>query len=189
MRPARIRWAPCQEAGAGQQTATGLARAWAAARRRSIGRRDSRLRHRLGRRPRKGSYRESARPGSQGGDPRAQPVPAHRAGRSGGLRYRRSRRGLVQRRGDSRRRRPGEPARGTWTRWSTMPRVCTGTQILAVNVIAPYLLTALIGRPARLVYLSSGMRHGGRARHPGPPRPPRQAQDSGLSAGAAAQRM
>jgi len=27
MRPARIRWAPCQEAGAGQQTATGLARA------------------------------------------------------------------------------------------------------------------------------------------------------------------
>jgi hypothetical protein len=33
------------------------------------------------------------------------------------------------------------------------------------------------------------MRHDGRARHPGPPRPPRQAQNSGLSAGAAAQRM
>jgi NAD(P)-dependent dehydrogenase (short-subunit alcohol dehydrogenase family) len=41
--------------------------------------------------------------------------------------------------------------------------VYTGPQILAVNVIAPYLLTALIGRPARLVYLSSGMHRGGRA--------------------------
>jgi NAD(P)-dependent dehydrogenase (short-subunit alcohol dehydrogenase family) len=33
--------------------------------------------------------------------------------------------------------------------------------VLAVNVLAPYLLTALIERPARLVYLSSGMHHGG----------------------------
>jgi NAD(P)-dependent dehydrogenase (short-subunit alcohol dehydrogenase family) len=41
--------------------------------------------------------------------------------------------------------------------------VYTGPQILSVNVIAPYLLTALIGRPARLVYLSSGMHRGGRA--------------------------
>ena len=32
---------------------------------------------------------------------------------------------------------------------------------LAVNTLAPYLLTALIGRPGRLVYLSSGMHHGG----------------------------
>ena len=32
---------------------------------------------------------------------------------------------------------------------------------LAVNTLAPYLLTALIGRPDRLVYLSSGMHHGG----------------------------
>ena len=31
----------------------------------------------------------------------------------------------------------------------------------AVNVLAPYLLTALMGRPDRLVYLSSGMHHGG----------------------------
>jgi NAD(P)-dependent dehydrogenase (short-subunit alcohol dehydrogenase family) len=34
-------------------------------------------------------------------------------------------------------------------------------QVLAVNVLAPYLLTALMARPARLVYLSSGMHRGG----------------------------
>src|SRR5262249_2014338 len=32
---------------------------------------------------------------------------------------------------------------------------------LAVNTLAPYLLTALIGRPDRLVYLSSGMHYAG----------------------------
>jgi NAD(P)-dependent dehydrogenase (short-subunit alcohol dehydrogenase family) len=32
---------------------------------------------------------------------------------------------------------------------------------LAVNTLAPYLLTALIGRPARLIYLSSGLHHTG----------------------------
>jgi NAD(P)-dependent dehydrogenase (short-subunit alcohol dehydrogenase family) len=32
---------------------------------------------------------------------------------------------------------------------------------LAVNTLAPYLLTALIDRPARLIYLSSGLHHGG----------------------------
>ncbi|WP_164203488.1 SDR family NAD(P)-dependent oxidoreductase [[Micrococcus luteus] ATCC 49442] len=37
--------------------------------------------------------------------------------------------------------------------------------IFPVNVVAPYLLTALIQRPERLVYLSSGMHRGG---HPGP---------------------
>lgn len=42
--------------------------------------------------------------------------------------------------------------------------VYTGRQILAVNVVAPYLLTALIDRPRRLVYLTSGMQSGGRAR-------------------------
>jgi NAD(P)-dependent dehydrogenase (short-subunit alcohol dehydrogenase family) len=36
-------------------------------------------------------------------------------------------------------------------------------RILAVNVLAPYLLTAWIGRPRRLVYLSSGMHRGGSA--------------------------
>jgi NAD(P)-dependent dehydrogenase (short-subunit alcohol dehydrogenase family) len=33
--------------------------------------------------------------------------------------------------------------------------------VFAINVLAPYLLTALIARPARLVYLSSGMHRGG----------------------------
>jgi NAD(P)-dependent dehydrogenase (short-subunit alcohol dehydrogenase family) len=35
---------------------------------------------------------------------------------------------------------------------------------LAVNTLAPYVLTALIERPDRLVYLSSGMHRGGRPR-------------------------
>jgi NAD(P)-dependent dehydrogenase (short-subunit alcohol dehydrogenase family) len=35
--------------------------------------------------------------------------------------------------------------------------------VFAVNVLAPYLLTALIERPGRLVYLSSGMHRGGDA--------------------------
>src|SRR5882757_2001868 len=33
-------------------------------------------------------------------------------------------------------------------------------QVFAVNSLAPYILTALINRPARLVYVSSGMHHG-----------------------------
>jgi NAD(P)-dependent dehydrogenase (short-subunit alcohol dehydrogenase family) len=41
--------------------------------------------------------------------------------------------------------------------------VITGPGVLPVNVVAPYLLTALIHRPQRLVYLSSGMHRGGRA--------------------------
>ena len=40
--------------------------------------------------------------------------------------------------------------------------VYTGPQVLPVNVVAPYLLTALMERPRRLVYLSSGMHRGGR---------------------------
>jgi NAD(P)-dependent dehydrogenase (short-subunit alcohol dehydrogenase family) len=40
--------------------------------------------------------------------------------------------------------------------------VYTGADILPVNVLAPYLLTCLIARPGRLVYLSSGMHRGGR---------------------------
>jgi len=35
--------------------------------------------------------------------------------------------------------------------------------VFAVNVLAPYILTALITRPRRLVYLSSGMHRGGHA--------------------------
>jgi NAD(P)-dependent dehydrogenase (short-subunit alcohol dehydrogenase family) len=37
----------------------------------------------------------------------------------------------------------------------------SGTLILAVNVLAPYLLTCLIEKPERLVYLSSGMHRQG----------------------------
>jgi NAD(P)-dependent dehydrogenase (short-subunit alcohol dehydrogenase family) len=36
-------------------------------------------------------------------------------------------------------------------------------RVFAVNVLAPYLLTALIDPPGRLVYLSSGMHRGGHA--------------------------
>jgi NAD(P)-dependent dehydrogenase (short-subunit alcohol dehydrogenase family) len=42
--------------------------------------------------------------------------------------------------------------------------VISGSHVLTVNAVAPYLLTALIDRPQRLIYLSSGMHHGGRAR-------------------------
>lgn len=41
--------------------------------------------------------------------------------------------------------------------------VLHGPDIFQVNVAAPYLLTALIHRPRRLIYLSSGMHRGGRA--------------------------
>lgn len=41
--------------------------------------------------------------------------------------------------------------------------VAAGPRVLPVNVVAPYLLTALIHRPQRLIYLSSGMHRGGRA--------------------------
>ena len=41
--------------------------------------------------------------------------------------------------------------------------VVGGPQVLPVNVVAPYLLTALIHRPQRLVSLTSSMHRGGRA--------------------------
>jgi NAD(P)-dependent dehydrogenase (short-subunit alcohol dehydrogenase family) len=40
--------------------------------------------------------------------------------------------------------------------------VFTGPHVLPVNVVAPYLLTALLEHPQRLIYLSSGMHRGGR---------------------------
>src|SRR3954466_2127740 len=40
--------------------------------------------------------------------------------------------------------------------------VYSGTRVLPVNIVAPYILTALMRRPQRLVYLSSGMHRGGR---------------------------
>lgn len=46
-----------------------------------------------------------------------------------------------------------EPARGTTPEGHA--------KVLAVNTLAPYMLTALIERPDRLVYLSSGMHRGG----------------------------
>ena len=42
--------------------------------------------------------------------------------------------------------------------------VLSGPNVLPVNVVAPYLLTALIRRPKRLVYLTSSMHRGGRVR-------------------------
>jgi NAD(P)-dependent dehydrogenase (short-subunit alcohol dehydrogenase family) len=39
----------------------------------------------------------------------------------------------------------------------------SGPALVTVNVLAPYLLTALMTRPGRLVYLSSGMHRSGRA--------------------------
>jgi len=41
--------------------------------------------------------------------------------------------------------------------------IYSGRHIMPVNIVAPYLLTALIARPRRLVYLSSGSHYGGRA--------------------------
>lgn len=40
--------------------------------------------------------------------------------------------------------------------------VYSDSAVLAVNVVAPYVLTALMHRPKRLVYLTSGMHRGGR---------------------------
>jgi NAD(P)-dependent dehydrogenase (short-subunit alcohol dehydrogenase family) len=40
--------------------------------------------------------------------------------------------------------------------------VYSGPAVLPVNVVAPYLLTVLLQRPGRLVYLGSGMHQGGR---------------------------
>lgn len=41
--------------------------------------------------------------------------------------------------------------------------VYTGRHVMPVNIVAPYLLTALIDRPQRLIYLSSSEHHSGRA--------------------------
>src|SRR4051812_26636051 len=41
--------------------------------------------------------------------------------------------------------------------------VYSGPHVLPVNIVAPYLLTALIDRPQRLIYLTSDMHEGGRA--------------------------
>ncbi|WP_207428983.1 SDR family NAD(P)-dependent oxidoreductase [Pedobacter sp. SYSU D00535] len=40
----------------------------------------------------------------------------------------------------------------------------SGEELLAVNTLAPYILTCLIEKPGRLIYLSSGMHEGGRSK-------------------------
>lgn len=48
--------------------------------------------------------------------------------------------------------------------YSTTGRAATPeghASVLAVNTLAPYMLTALIERPGRLIYLSSGMHRSG----------------------------
>lgn len=50
---------------------------------------------------------------------------------------------------------------GVYRESSRGPTADGHAKVLAVNVLAPYLLTALITRPDRLIYLSSGMHHGG----------------------------
>lgn len=42
--------------------------------------------------------------------------------------------------------------------------VYSGSQIFSVNTVAPYILTALMARPRRLVYISSGMHRSGSTR-------------------------
>src|SRR4051812_20605421 len=50
---------------------------------------------------------------------------------------------------------------GTYSTAGRSPTQDGHPTILAVNTLAPYMLTALIDRPRRLVYLSSGMHRGG----------------------------
>jgi NAD(P)-dependent dehydrogenase (short-subunit alcohol dehydrogenase family) len=50
---------------------------------------------------------------------------------------------------------------GTYSTAGRSPTKEGHATILAVNALAPYILTALIERPRRLVYLSSGMHRGG----------------------------
>jgi NAD(P)-dependent dehydrogenase (short-subunit alcohol dehydrogenase family) len=50
---------------------------------------------------------------------------------------------------------------GTYSTSGRSPTPEGHSTILAVNTLAPYMLTALIERPRRLVYLSSGMHRSG----------------------------
>jgi NAD(P)-dependent dehydrogenase (short-subunit alcohol dehydrogenase family) len=52
---------------------------------------------------------------------------------------------------------------GTYSSSGRSPTPEGHSTILAVNTLAPYMLTALIERPRRLVYLSSGMHRSGAA--------------------------
>lgn len=50
---------------------------------------------------------------------------------------------------------------GVYSLNQRMPTAEGHATVFAVNVLAPYMLTALVERPRRLVYLSSGMHRGG----------------------------
>src|SRR5215217_1838094 len=50
---------------------------------------------------------------------------------------------------------------GTYSTMGRSPTAEGHATILAVNTLAPYILTALIERSSRLIYLSSGMHLGG----------------------------
>ena len=50
---------------------------------------------------------------------------------------------------------------GTYSSTGRSPTSERHAAILTVNTFAPYMLTALVQRPARLIYLSSGMHRGG----------------------------
>jgi NAD(P)-dependent dehydrogenase (short-subunit alcohol dehydrogenase family) len=50
---------------------------------------------------------------------------------------------------------------GTYSTSGRSPTPEGHATILAVNTLAPYVLTTLIERPDRLIYLSSGMHRGG----------------------------
>jgi NAD(P)-dependent dehydrogenase (short-subunit alcohol dehydrogenase family) len=52
---------------------------------------------------------------------------------------------------------------GAYTTKGRSPTAEGHPTITAVNILAPYILTALIERPRRLVYLSSGMHRGSAA--------------------------
>jgi NAD(P)-dependent dehydrogenase (short-subunit alcohol dehydrogenase family) len=52
---------------------------------------------------------------------------------------------------------------GIYTDAERNPTADGHPRVLAVNVLSPYLLTVLIDRPKRLIYLSSGMHRSGRA--------------------------
>jgi NAD(P)-dependent dehydrogenase (short-subunit alcohol dehydrogenase family) len=52
---------------------------------------------------------------------------------------------------------------GAYATAGRMPTTAGHATIFAVNTLAPYMLTALIERPSRLIYLSSGMHRGGSA--------------------------
>ena len=121
------------------------------------------LDHRFRRRARSGSRTNAAQRRARGHRPRPQPGATGRHPRPHRPRRVSRRGGPGRPEPDTGCGRPGQPARPGRRGDSQGRHLQAAHQILPVNVVAPYLLTALIHRPQRLVYLSSGMHHGGRA--------------------------